>query len=506
MKSALDKPQQLRLTAPIVIHFFIVLVYCGCEWTYTTCVNSLLTDFGASYHACKLIDSGLIPYRDFGYNYGGLGLILVDFFHYIVGYSLFNHALIMYACVLFCFALIYWFLVKSKQSPVTSLIILSASLYYFSTMWTPAFMLESLFITGAIIMMYFRRYSSALLLASMSFLIRPAISVYFITFVGCSILYQAYSEKSWRTLIKAFAPSLMMSILAIVLIYARFGLPAVIGSLFPQSSLAAYKQNDYGVHNLFRLFYDGTDLASSLGSVIADKQIVLALFFFVVIRVGYYWIRRYPIRTSRIHLVALVVSAIYLLFLFTMYGNAKAWLNYAYLLTWCLPLSDLKTESTQLNDSSERTSVSYGSLCFAIVLFSYLHLIIISLAYARYMSVVNLNGNNVFIRTGYDERVNTVLSELNGSGEEVLFLGWGGCVDEIYPRIHTSRSWVVVAGVSNEREIEYVINQLAKSDVVVETISVISPTRIDAIQQALASREKIATNEWVIYKRIPLAP
>jgi hypothetical protein len=367
-------------------------------------------------------------------------------------------------------------------------------------MWAPAFTLESLLLTGAVIFIYFKNHSLALLLSSQSFFVRPAISVYFIALIGCGLFYQVYAERSARRLAKAVAPALIASLLVIALIYARFGLSGVFGSLFPQSSLAAYKNYDYGFHNLLGLFYNGSDAISSIVTTICDKQILLALFFFLVARAGYLWMKRNRI-TMRIQQVAFAVSTIYILFLTTMYGNSLAWLNYAYLLTWCLPISEVKASEERMMNCLKTSRGSHGVLCLSVIIFSFAPSIRDSLVRASYASVVNLNGNSVFISSSYDDKVNALLCSLNDGNERVFFLGWGGCASEIYPNIQTSKSWAIVAGVCKENEIKYVEGQIAISNIVVELRSIITPTKIESIKQSLDGRTVVVTDECILYQK-----
>jgi hypothetical protein len=492
---------EFRLTTLIAIHAFLAIVYGCCEWVYTLSIRSVLTDFGASYHAVQLINAGLMPYRDFGYSYGGFGLILVDSYHRIFGLSVFSHAMLMYVGIALCFLLIYGFLLKSKLHLTTCSIILGTSLYYFSAMWTPVFMIESVFITAAIVALYFRCHALALVASSTAFLIRPSISAYLIAMIVCLLVYRAYTQRSWKSLTISIAPAALGTLLIVGLIYVWFGLPGVVSSLFPASSLAAYKNYDFGFHNLWRLFINKTGVVNSVVGVIAGKQLVLVLFFFVVIRTAYMQIRHRKASSERLFQVGLGISILYLLFMVTMYGNPITWLNYSYLLVWSLPLGGMAWRGSEDSNPSGHASVRYGVVSLFMVLFPLFNMGTQWLGEFDHFSQVERNGNHLFVRDEYDDRIDSVLRELNESNETVFFLSWGGDATEFYPRIGTSRSWAVVAGVSKENEIEYVCNQIRESDVVVELDYIGSPTKIDAIRRALADRLVTPGNEYIIYRK-----
>jgi hypothetical protein len=485
-----------------IMHLIIMIIFSLFHWRYTLSLTYILYDFGASFHAAQLLHEGLIPNVDFGYNYGILNLALMEWYHDLFGWSLRMHAIFMYICMYCCLFVVYATLIRINLNRGATLIILTCSVYYFSTLYTPVHSLEALIISIIIYYCYSLNYVMALLCSAICFFVKPALCVYFGVFSGVMVCLDCYQRKTWKPLIACSISLLCMAILLSVISIIIFGWTSFSKSLFPRNALASYHFYDYGFHQFVGLFR-ANDYSSLITQVLCGRPLFLLLAGVALLKTVLQWWRQRQRPISVLILNGICFAVIYIAFLFTMYGNADTWLLYAYVLSWVIGLNgDEATIRSQGNGcEGKRTNILFIVTLFMVLMSLQSHVRLLCTRFYE-SEPVNLQGNTIYLTTDQERNMHREMASLNAdSTRQVAFLGWGGCVTELYSNIVTPKSWVIIQGVNGPVEERRIIQLLDNCDIAVVDLTILSILRIPQYQVRLQQLLRYYGNDIAIYNQ-----
>lgn len=299
-------------------------------------------DTGSSLMAARLMDSGATPWLDFNYYYGFATLWVNQAWYNMFGYTPWsNHLLNMLCRVLLAWgtADLMCSLGWNRSKPLLGLVLLSSPVLFCFLWFTTAHTMESALVIFSLSMAVKRRFSSALFLATLALLFKPALA-YFLGLFLILLMFISNDASGWRhrtwMVAKQILPSLLLLIAYSGYVCIVWGWRVCLHSLFPLSAMQGYGELSHGFFTQGSLFWFPRygDVPRMLEHyLLTPAGLWVAGTLYLLHHTALGCIRWATTRTASPQQICLVLCGmLHLMFILVLFGNEWSWLYEPYLL------------------------------------------------------------------------------------------------------------------------------------------------------------------------------
>lgn len=461
--------------------------------------NFAFRDSGGFQHVDKLINQGLNPGLDFGFNYGLLGVLLQHAYFALFGPG--HWPTLGLLAIYWLLMLAFWILISREigRSLLGFCILLGLAdlLIYFGP-WspTPAHILQNISLAYALYFLEKRRLALALAIAVLGTLSVPSLPIVLSGLLVLAIVWEwgRNPNRTTRGLLTQFAPAAAAYAAGVLLLTAFFGWRTVLPTLLPLRGARHYRAMHFGFFGQGKAFWHpphahlGYYLLTPAAIWLLCSTLLVAFGCLAALRIA-----RTP-KQAGPSLFILVCCALHLAFVFVAFGNSLSYIGYSFVL-----VAGVFAGVSAL--TNPRLKLALTSLLLVLGLMSQWRGINDALQVWKDESAAP-DTASLYSPIDFQPEWRSVLSAVKN--RRVFLLSYGNGVDLYRPEIGTPQSWMLLPGLNLPREDAYVLQQVQTADVVVEEYE-IAPQYIDrnkAWQAALgAFPVKVAGRYFRIWAR-----
>jgi hypothetical protein len=441
------------------------------EWPMAVAFqNFAFKDTGSFRYVNTLLDMGLRPSVDFGFSYGMLGLLAqkIDFAVFGAG----HWTTLGFTGVYLATMLIFWWLLAREFGFSWLNFALLLGLYemivglQFSGP-TPAHELQRALLVYSLLCVLKGRLRLALVLAVLAALAIPSLPIILIGLLSVTIVLEWWQtpKRELRNLAAQFAPAIIVYVLGILTFVVIFGWRSALSSLLPTQGMAMYHAMNFGFFAKYglgsgRTFWYPRD--PSITFYLYTKAGIwlfcsaLLLVFGVVSFVQ-------MIRTRKANgtpLFIFLCCALHLFFIFYAFGGPFSSVYYEFIL-----VAGVLAGVVALTDGRLRVVLSCLILFFGLLSN---HNEVGSRRFPWKTWHRSAETAGLYAPDDFKREWTPIVRIANS--HELLLLAYGTGVSTDFPQVKTARSWFLYPGLVLPAEDAYVLDQIEKSNVVVEYI------------------------------------
>jgi hypothetical protein len=442
------------------------------EWPMAVAFqNFAFKDTGSFRYVNTLLDMGLRPSVDFGFSYGMLGLLVqrIDFAVFGAGHWT---TLGFTGLFLLTIAIFWWLLAREFGFSWLNFAIL-LGLYemivglQFSGP-TPAHELQRAMLVYSLWLVLTGRLRLALVLAVLAALAIPSLPIILIGLLCVTIVLEWWQtpQRKFRNLAAQFVPAVVVYVLGFLTFVVVFGWRSALPSLLPTQGMAMYRAMNFGFFAKYGLASGRTfwyPEHPTIAYYLYTKAGIWLFCFALLVVFGVVSLvqmirNRKAGGTPRF---IFLCCTLHLFFIFFAFGGPFSSVYYEFIL-----VAGVLAGVATLTDRRLRVVLSCLILFFGL------------------LSNRNEVSNRRFPWKTWDRSPETAglyapadfrrewapILRLANS-HDLLLLAYGTGVSTDFPQVKTPRSWFLYSGLVLPAENAYVLDQIKKSDVVVEYIT-----------------------------------
>jgi len=428
--------------------------------------NFVIRDTGSFRYVNSLLDMGLRPSVDFGFYYGMLGLLVQRIAIAVFGGSYWT-TLGITGGVLALMAIFWWLLAREFGLSWLNFAIL-LGLYDMMVGFafsgpTPAHGLVRVLLAFSLLCALRGSLRLALVLAGLAALAIPSLPIILIGLLSVTVVWQWWHapQRRFRDLAAQFAPAVVVYILGVLSFIFIFGWRSTLPSLFPVHGMALYRALNFGFFNSGAKFW--YPKGPSISYYLFNKAGIWLFCSALLVVFGVASLARMirSRKASGAPLFIFLCCALHLFFIFFAYGNAGSWIFYEFIL-----VAGVFAGVSELTKGRMRVVLSCLILVFGLLSnrVEASHRRFPWRTWHRSAETAGLYAPDDFKREW------APILKLSNS-HDLLFLAGGTGASTFFPQVKTPRSWFLLPGVALPPEDAYVLDQIKKSDVVVEYTS-----------------------------------
>ena len=334
MEYLLKKYQLFAILVGIMLLINVLMLPDRLSFTSYLCYDS-----GASIKASSMLQEGLVPWRDYNYNYGFATLWLNQLWFNGFGYTpLANESLNILCSILLCWGIAEMITVMQWSKTITWLVLLSTPYLFCYSWFTTVHIMEPALIVLSLVRYLRREYASALLFATLALLFKPSLAY----FTGLYLVIAMLTNRDGATIsqhgkrfVRYIAPSLGLLLAYTIYVLPKWGWQVYLNSLVPFSAMAGQQEASHGFFLRGKLFWLPT--TEGLGHLLANYVStpagvwivgsILMTCFTVTTMVQWLKTRSLSCRQRCI----LICGVLHLIFVLVLFGNECSWAYEHYL-------------------------------------------------------------------------------------------------------------------------------------------------------------------------------
>jgi hypothetical protein len=303
----------------------------------------------------------------------------------------------------------------------------------------------------------------ALVLAGLASLAIPSLPIVLIGLVSAAILLQWWQapQRRLRDLAGQFAPAVAVYVLGVLTFIAVFGWRSTLPSLFPVHGMELYRAINLGFFHAGRSFWYPKDPSISY-YLYHEAGIWLFCNVLLVIFGAVSLARMIRSRkASGAPLFVFMCCALHLIFIFRAYGNGGSFIFYEFILA-----GGVLVGVSELTKGRMRVVLSCVILVFGLLSTRY------EMGHRRFPWRTwhrSVETAGLYAPDDFRNEWAPILKLANS--HNLFFLAGGNGASTFFPQVKTPHSWFLLPGVALPMEDAYVLDQIKKSDVVVEFTS-----------------------------------
>jgi hypothetical protein len=435
--------------------------------------NFAFRDLGGFQHVDRLINQGLRPGLDFGFNYGLLAVLLQHLYFALFGPG--HWATLGLLAVYWLGMLAFWYLLSREigQSLLGFCVLLGLCdlmLYFGPWPPTPAHIVQNLSLAYSLYFLANRRLSLALLVAVAGSLSVPSLPIVLSGLLALAIVlaWWVHPPRTVRGLLAQFAPAAAAYAGGVLLMSAFFGWRTVLPTLLPLRGARHYRAMHFGFFRQGKFFWHPPN--ADLGYYLLTPAAIWILCSALLVAFGCAAALKI-VRTGRLagpSLFILACFALHLFFVFVAFGNSLSYVGYSFIL-----VAGVFAGVSAL--TSGRLKLALTSLLLVLGLMSQWRGIDDALQNWKNESLARETAG-LYSPIDFQPEWKSLLSV--AKDRRVFLLSYGNGVDLYEPEIGTPQSWMLLPGLDLPREDAYVLQQIQAADLVVEEFEV-APQYID---------------------------
>jgi hypothetical protein len=434
------------------------------EWPMVVAFqNFTIRDTGSFRYVNSLLDMGLRPSVDFGFYYGMLGLLAQRIAFAVFGGGYWT-TLGITGGVLALMAILWWLLAREfgfswlNFAVLLGLYDMMVGLAFSGP--TPAHGLVRVLLSLSLLFALKGKLRLALVVAGFAALAIPSLPIILIGLLSVTIIWRWWQapQRKFRDLAAQFAPAAVVYILGVLTFIVIFGWRSTLPSLFPVHGMALYRALNFGFFNSGRAFW--YPIHPTIPYYLFSKAGIWLFCSALLVVFGVASLAR-MIRSreaSGAPLFIFLCCALHLFFIFFAYGNSGSFIFYEFIL-----VAGVLAGVGTLTKGRLRVALSCLILVFGLM--SNRREASYRLppwrTWHRSAETAGLYAPDHFRREW------APIVQLANS-HDLLFLAGGTGASTFFPQVKTPRSWFLLPGVALPPEDAYVLDQIKKSDVVVE--------------------------------------
>jgi hypothetical protein len=428
--------------------------------------NFIIRDTGSFRYVNTLLDMGLRPSVDFGFYYGMLGLMVQRIAFAVFGGGYWT-TLGITAGVLALTVVFWWLLARELGFSWMNFAIL-LGLYEMMVGLafsgpTPAHGLVRVLLAFSLLLALKGRLGLALVLAAFAALSIPSLPIILIGLLSVLIIFQWWQapQRRLRDLAGQLAPALVVYGLGVLTFTIIFGLRSTLPSLFPIHGMALYRALNFGFFNSGENFWHPR--GPTISYYLFNKAGIWLFCSALLVVFGVASLVRMvrSRKSSGAPLFIFLCCALHLFFIFFAYGNAGSWIFYEFIL-----VAGVFAGVSELTKGRMRVVLSCLLLFFGLLSNR------VEASHRRFpWRTWHRSAETAGLYAPDDFRREWAPIIQLANSHDLLFLSGGNGASTFFPRVKTPQSWFLLPGVALPPENAYVLDQIKKSDVVVEYTS-----------------------------------
>jgi len=304
-------------------------------------------DQGSNFAVTSLVNQGLRPAVDFGYQYGLLGLSIGRWWFRLLGESPWSYYA---ACQVFNVAILAGVLrfAAAMRFDRASWALIAATIPFAFQPLFPSFVhgLERMFLVWALAAHTKQQRPFALALLVAACLAKPALGYFYglVLLIEIALDIWRKEESFWLPFGKACLPAIATTCGLGLWLSMEFGMESLLRTLLPLSGAASYRTMNFGFFGEGRNFWNppGARLGYYLGTP-AGFWILSSLLVFAIGLVALVRPFKAPCRE-----ILVTIALLHLAFISLMFGHAYNWTQYAVLLPMGLASFPVRRRPVQL--------------------------------------------------------------------------------------------------------------------------------------------------------------
>jgi hypothetical protein len=433
--------------------------------------NFAFKDTGSFRYVNSLLDMGLRPSVDFGFSYGLLGLLVqrIDFAIFGTG----HWTTLGFTGVFLATMVIYWWLLAREFGFTWLNFALLLGLYemivglQFSGP-TPAHDLQRALLVYSLWCALKGRLRLALVLAVLAALAIPSLPIILIGLLSVTIVLEWWQtpQRTLRNLAGQFVPAIIVYVLGVLTFVVIFGWRSALPSLLPTQGMAMYHAMNFGFFAKYglasgRTFWDPMHptiayyLHTNAGMWLFCSGLLV---IFGVVSLAQMIRNR---KASGVPLFVFLCCALHLSFVFFAFGGPMSSVYYEFIL-----VAGVLAGMAELRDKRLRIVVSCAILILGLMS-NRAESGLQRLAWRTWHRSPEAAG--LYAPDDFRREWTPILGL--ASSHDLLLLSYGTGVSMDFPQVKTPRSWFLLPGIVLPAEDANVLEQIRKSNVVVEYLS-----------------------------------
>jgi hypothetical protein len=433
--------------------------------------NFAFKDTGSFRYVNHLLEIGLRPSVDFGFSYGMLGLLVQRINFAVFGDG--HWTTLGFTGVFLAVIVIFWWLLAREFGFSWSNFAILLGLYemivglQFSGP-TPAHELQRALLVYSLWLALKGRLRLALVLAGLAELAIPSLPIILIGLLSATIVLEWWQtpQRRFRNLAAQFAPAVGVYVLGVLCFVAVFGWRSALPSLLPSQGMALYHAMNYGFFAKYGLASGRTfwyPQHPTLAYYLYTKAgmwlfcSALLVVFGVVSLVQMIRNRK----AGGTPLFIFLCCALHLFFIFFAFGGPFSSVYYEFIL-----VAGVLAGVGGLTKGRLRVVLSCLILVFGL-LGNRNEVSIHRYPWKAWYRSPETAG--LYAADDFRHEWAPILKIANS--HNLLLLSYGTGVSTDFPEVKTPRSWFLLRGIVLPPEDAYVLDQIKKSDVVVEYIA-----------------------------------
>ena len=442
------------------------------EWPLAVAFqNFAFKDTGSFRYVNSLLDMGLRPSVDFGFSYGLLGLLVqkIDFAVFGTG----HWTTLGFTGVFLATMVVYWWLLAREFGFSWLNFVLLLGLYemivglQFSGP-TPAHDLQRALLVYSLWCALKGRLRLALVLAVLAALALPSLPIILIGLLSVTIVIEWWQtpQRTFRGLAKQFAPAVAVYVLGVLTFVVVFGWRSALPSLLPTQGMALYHAMNFGFFAKYglasgRTFWDPEhpSMAFYLHTKAGIWLFCSALLVIFGVASLVQMIRNRKV--SGTPLFIFLCCALHLFFVFFAFGGPASSAYYEFIL-----VAGVLAGVSGLTKEGLR-AVLCGVILVLGLLGNRTETGLQRLAWRTWHRSPEAAG--LYAPDDFRREWAPILTL--ASSRDLLLLSYGTGTSMDFPQVKTPRSWFLLPGIVLPAEDAYVLDQIKKSNVVVEYIT-----------------------------------
>jgi hypothetical protein len=430
--------------------------------------NFAFRDTGSFAYLNHLLDLGLRPSVDFGFSYGLLGLLLQRISFAIFGSG--HWTTLGFTGLYLVAIMIFWWLLARELgfswlnfAILLGLVELIVGLTFSGP--SPAHELQRALLVYSLLLALKSRLPSALVVAALAALAIPSLPIILIGLLSAVIVIQWWQspQRRFRSLAAQFAPAVVVYGLGVLTFVVVFGRRSAIASLLPTQGMALYHAMNFGFFAPYGLGSGRTfwlPVHPTFAYYLFTK-VGIWLFCSVLLVVFGAVSLLQMLRNKKatdIPLFVFLCCALHLFFIFRAFGGPLSSQYYEYIL-----VAGVLAGVSGLTKGRLRIGLGCFILFFGL-LGNRNELMNLRFPWKAWHPSVETAG--LYAPNDFKREWSPILRLADSNN--LLLLSYGTGVSSKFPQVKTPHTWFLLPGIVIPPEDAYVLDQIKKSNVVVE--------------------------------------